>query len=109
MCYNETSERTKMKLPKFDLSNIDKKAVTKAAIGIVVSAGVSKIITGIIETNVDSVNAKDRLAVAAAKVAITGILVVACKKYTDNLVDSAIEGYQTIAAGIEEATTLEDI
>jgi hypothetical protein len=95
-----------MKLPTF---NITKTNAVKSVIGVVVSVGVSKVIASIIETNVDSTTTKDKIAVAAAKFAITGIVVIACKKYTNQLVDDTINAVATLTATVEEAIELSEI
>lgn len=95
-----------MKLPTF---NVTKTYVAKSVISVVVCAGVSRVVAGIIETNVGSTSTKDQIAVAAAKIAITGILVTACKKYTDSMVDEVIDTVKTLTAAVEETIELSEI
>jgi hypothetical protein len=64
--------------------------VAKIAAATVSANGARKIIAGIVENNVTVGKPKDKIAVVAATWVLSGIVATACKKYTDNSIDSAV-------------------
>lgn len=95
-----------MSFPKVELGKIDKIKVTKMALRLVVGAGVSTIVKGIVDANVETNSVKDQVTVAVAKVALVGVITVVAKSYTDDIVDKAINTFN-LAKELSNKGTIE--
>lgn len=70
---------------------MNKLDITKTVIGFVVGAGTTKIVTGIILHNTDPEKVTDKVAIAAAGVAIGSMTADLTKKYTSAKIDEIAE------------------
>lgn len=87
--------------------NISRKTLAKRITAGVVCYGVKEIVTAIIENNSPATNTTKlptRIAVFAGKLAISGIVSVAAKEYTDQLIDDVVNSYKEISDKVRAIT-----
>ena len=77
---------------------MDKIAILKKAVSTIVGIGVSKIVTGIIENNVDTDTTINKVTVTSAGVALGYAAADATSTYTDNKIDEAVEFFKKLNA-----------
>jgi len=68
----------------------------KKAVSLVVSVGTAKIVKGVIETNVQTATAIDKVTVAAASAAIGGAVGELTSNYTDKQIEEIVTFIQKI-------------
>lgn len=79
--------------------------VAKKAASLIVGSGVTCIVKGIIETNVETTTAAQKLSVAAAGVAIGGVVAEATSDYTDRMIDEAVNIWLKLRARKDAVVT----
>lgn len=75
---------------------MNKIAVLKNAVKLVISIGASTIVKQIIENNVEAAKTIDKMAVPVASIAIGGAVGKIAGEYTDDMIDEAVEFWYKI-------------
>jgi hypothetical protein len=82
--------------------------ILKKSVSFVVSAGVAKIIKGVIENNVSTTTAIDKVTVAAASAAIGGAVGELSSDYTNHQIDELVAFVQKIKNRKNESEETKD-
>jgi hypothetical protein len=72
-------------------TKIDGVTIAKKTVSIVVGFGITEIVRGFVETSASPKRLTGRIAVMAARVAITGLITHQVEKYTDARIDSIVD------------------
>lgn len=73
---------------------MDKIKVSKFVVGVVVAAGVTRIVNGIVRNNTAPTNLWQKFTILAGGFMIGGIVAGASKKETDRLIDDIVTNYR---------------
>lgn len=81
-------------------------SVVKFAVSSVIGFGTGKIITNVVKNNVRPETVVDKVTVIAAAWVISGIATTATKKYTNDMIDDAVEGATELIGKFKQSAKL---
>lgn len=87
---------------------IDKLDLTKKVASIIIGAGTTRIVTGIIKNNTAPDKIQDKIAIASAGLVLGAMASDATKKYTDAKIDELAAWYKETRAEIKKKFASED-
>ena len=77
--------------------------VVKFVLGVIVSAGTTKIVAGFVRNNVTPTSMRDKITIIAATTVIGSIVVHAVKAHADSMVDEVVAGWNQAKERLLEA------
>lgn len=75
---------------------MDKTKVVKFVLGVVVSAGATKVVGGFVKNNTNPKNMRDKFTIVVASMVMGSLVIRYLKDHSDEMVDEAIEAFENL-------------